>query len=93
MLGFLAHLLRGLPAFLFAMAALLRLYVSSNSVPIPAIPLTLMGWSVAAFLLASPALLAEIGLEWNRRNRDRAGQAQASGRAAEGQPVADGSGA
>ena len=67
---------RGLTTFLFALAALLRFYGSSNSIPIPAIPLTLLGWSVAAFLLASAALLAEIGLEWDRRNRDRAGQAQ-----------------
>jgi hypothetical protein len=76
MLGLLVLLPRGLTTFLFALAALLRFYGSSNSVPITAIPLTLLGWSVAAFLLASAALLAEIGLEWDRRNRDRAGQAQ-----------------
>jgi hypothetical protein len=76
MIGFLALLPRGLTTFLFALAALLRFYGSSNSIPIPTVPLTLLGWSLAAFLLASAALLAEIGLEWDRRNRDRAGQAQ-----------------
>ena len=76
MLGFLALLPRGLTTFLFALAALLRFYGTTDSIPIPAIPLTLLGWSIAAFLLASAALLAEIGLEWDRRNRDRAGQAQ-----------------
>jgi hypothetical protein len=74
MLGLLVLLPRGLTTFLFALAALLRFYGSSNSIPIAAIPLTLLGWSLAAFLLASAALLAEIGLEWDRRNRDRAGQ-------------------
>jgi hypothetical protein len=32
----------------------------------------LLGWSLTAFLLASAALLADLGVEWNRRNRDRA---------------------
>jgi hypothetical protein len=76
MLGFLALLPRGLTTFLFALAALLRFYGSSSSIPIPAVPLTLLGWSLAAFLLASACLLVDLGLEWNRRNRDRAGQAQ-----------------
>ena len=76
MLGFLALLPRGLTTFLFALAALLRFYGSSSSIPIPALPLTLLGWSLAAFLLASAALLVDLGIEWNRRNRDRAGQAQ-----------------
>lgn len=57
MLGFLDLLPRGLTTFLFALAALLRLYGSSSSIPIPAVPLTLLGWSLAAFLLASAALL------------------------------------
>ena len=74
MLGFLALLPRGLTTFLFALAALLRFYGSSNSIPIPAFPLTLLGWSLTAFLLASAALLADLGLEWNRGTRDRAGQ-------------------
>jgi len=76
MLGFLALLPRGLTTFLFALAALLRFYGSSNSIPIPAVPLSLLGWSLTAFLLASAALLADLGLEWNRGTRDRAGQAQ-----------------
>jgi hypothetical protein len=58
------------------LALLPRSYGSSNSIPIPAVPLTLLGWSLTAFLLASAALLADLGVEWNRRNRDRAGQAQ-----------------
>ena len=74
MLAFLALLPRGLTTFLFALAALLRFYGSSNSIPIPAVPLTLLGWSLTAFLLASAALLADLGLEWNRGTRDRAGQ-------------------
>ena len=76
MIGFLALLPRGLTTFLFALAALLRFYGPSNSIPIPAVPLTLLGWSLTAFLLASAALLADLGLEWDRRNRDRARQAQ-----------------
>jgi len=66
----------GLTTFLFALAALLRFYGYSSSIPIPAGPLTLLGWSLASFLLVSADLLVEIGLEWDRRNRDRAGQAQ-----------------
>jgi hypothetical protein len=76
MLGFLALLPRGLTTFLFALAALLRFYGSANTIPFQAVPLTLLGWSLTAFLLASAALLADLGVEWNRRNRDRAGQAQ-----------------
>jgi hypothetical protein len=76
MFGLLALLPRGLTTFLFALAALLRFYGSAKSIPIPAVPLTLLGWSLTAFLLASAALLADLGVEWNRRNRDRAGQAQ-----------------
>jgi hypothetical protein len=76
MIGFLALLPRGLTTFLFALAALLRFYGCSNSIPIPTVPFTLLGWSLAAFLLASTSLLVEIGLEWDRRNRDIAGQAQ-----------------
>ena len=56
------------------LGALLRFYGPSNSIPIPAFPLTLLGWSLTAFLLASAALLADLGLEWNRGTRDRAGQ-------------------
>jgi hypothetical protein len=74
MLGLLALLPRGLTTFLFALAALLRFYGSSNSIPIPALPFTLLGWSLAAFLLASATLLADLGLEWNRGTRDRARQ-------------------
>ena len=81
MLGLLALLPRGLTTFLFALAALLRFYGSSNSIPISAVPLTLLGWSLAAFLLASAALLAEIGLEWDRRTRDRARQERRDRRA------------
>ena len=81
MLGFLALLPRGLTTFLFALAALLRFYGSSNSIPISAVPLTLLGWSLAAFHLASAALLAEIGLEWDRRTRDQAGQERRDRRA------------
>jgi hypothetical protein len=43
--------------------------------------LTLLGWSLAAFHLASAALLAEIGLEWERRTRDRARQERRDRRA------------
>jgi hypothetical protein len=74
MIVFLALLPRGLTTFLLALAALLRFYGSSNSIPIPTVPLTLLGWSLTAFLLASAALLADFGVVWNRRNRDRAGQ-------------------
>jgi hypothetical protein len=56
--------------------ALLRFYGSATSIPIPAFPLTVLGWSLAAFLLATAALLVDLGIEWNRRNRDRVGQTQ-----------------
>lgn len=74
MLGFLALLPRGLTTFLFALAALLRFYGSSNSIPISTLPLNLLGCSLKPFLLAPTALLADLSLEWNRGTRDQAGQ-------------------
>jgi hypothetical protein len=63
---FKSHLPSPRAAMLGFLAALLRFYGSSSSIPIPALPLTLLGGSLAAFLLASAALLVDLGIEWNR---------------------------
>jgi hypothetical protein len=63
------------------LGAVLRFYGSSNSIPISAVPLTLLDWSLTAFLLAATALLADLGLEWNRGARDRARQERRDQRA------------
>ena len=76
MMALLALLPRGLTTVLFALAALLRFDGSSSSIPIPAFPLSLLGWSLAAFVLATAALLVDLGLEWNRGNRTRNRQAR-----------------
>lgn len=78
MLAFLALLPRVLVTFFYALAALLRFFVD-GTVDSPATPpgqtsaATLLGWSLAAFYLASAALLVDLGIEWNRgsRRRDR----------------------
>jgi len=70
-LRFLSLLPRASTTFLFALAALLRFYGSTDTTILPTIPLTLLGWSLAAFLLATAFLLVDLGIEWNRRNRTR----------------------
>ena len=78
MLAFLALLPRVLVTFFYALAALLRFFVDGTVDP-PASPpgqtgaATLLGWSLAAFYLASASLLVDLGIEWNRgsRRRDR----------------------
>jgi len=75
MLAFLALLPRVLVTFFYALAALLHFFVDGT----PAAPnqteasSALLGWSLAAFVLASAALLVDLGLEWDRGHdrRDR----------------------
>ena len=77
MLAFLALLPRGLVTFFYALAALLRFFANgtadSPAYPIEAPALALLGWSLAAFQLASAFLVVDLGLEWHRGNgrRDR----------------------
>jgi hypothetical protein len=71
-LDLLALLPRGLTTFLFALAALLRFYGHDTpEFTAGGVQDALLGWSLAAFLLATAALLADLGLEWHRRSRDR----------------------
>ena len=83
MLALLSLLPRASTTFLFALAALLRFYGTDSGVSAhhPSAGLPLLGWSLKAFVLASAALLVDLGLEWNRvvgtraradRERDRA---------------------
>jgi hypothetical protein len=81
MLAFLALLPRALVTFLYALSAFLRFFAPSLPADelLPqlqragadqALP-ALLGWSIAAFDLASAALLVDLGIEWNSRARAR----------------------
>jgi len=71
MVSFLALLPRSLTTFLYSVAALLRFYGNTATIPIPRIPLTILDWSLLAFALGTASLLANLGLEWNTGNRSR----------------------
>jgi hypothetical protein len=80
MLAFLALLPRVLVTFLYALAALLRFFADGPFTP-PASAgraqaTALLGWSLTAFVLASAALLADLGLECHRGNGRREREAQ-----------------
>ena len=72
MVSFLALLPRSLTTFLYSVAALLRFYGNTDTIPISRIPLTILDWSLLAFALGTASLLANLGLEWNTGNRSRA---------------------
>ncbi len=78
MLAFLALLPRALVTFFYALAALLRFFVDGcvESAHQAEATAALLGWSLAAFVVASAALLVDLGLEWNGGNRRRDGQAE-----------------
>ena len=71
MLELLSLLTRVTTTFLFALAALLRFYGTDTSDTLAGF--TLLGWSLTAFVLASAALLVDLGIGWNGlgRRRDR----------------------
>ena len=71
MVSFLALLPRSLTTFLYSVAALLRFYGNTDTIPISRIPLTILDWSLVAFALGTASLLANLGLEWNTGNRSR----------------------
>ncbi|QCS50075.1 hypothetical protein FEK30_11895 [Picosynechococcus sp. PCC 11901] len=71
MVSFLALLPRALTTFLYAVAALLRFYANTDTIPIQLCPLTILQWSFLAFTLGTTALLANLGLEWHAGNRSR----------------------
>ena len=71
MVSFLALLPRSLTTFLYSVAALLRFYGNTDTIPISRIPLTILDWSLLAFALGTASLLANLGLEWNTGNRSR----------------------
>ena len=71
MVSFLALLPRSLTTFLYAVAALLRFYGNTDTIPIPRIPLTILDWSLLAFALGTGSLLVNLSLEWNAGNRSR----------------------
>ena len=72
MVSFLALLPRSLTTFLYAVAALLRFYGNTDTIPIPRIPFTILDWSLLAFALGTASLLVNLSLEWNAGNRSRA---------------------
>jgi len=77
MLAFLALLPRALVSFFYALAALLRFFIDGTveSADQPGATAALLGGSLAAFVVASAALLVDLGLEWHGGNRRRDGQA------------------
>lgn len=72
MLELLSMLTRATTTFLFALAALLRFYGTDTSDTLAGF--TLLGWSLTAFVLASAALLVDLGIGWQclggRRSRE-----------------------
>ena len=81
MVSFLALLPRSLTTFLYSVAALLRFYGNTDTIPISRIPLTILDWSLLAFALGTTSLLVNLSLEWNTGNRSRAQAADARARA------------
>ena len=77
MLAFLALLPRALVSFLYDLAALLRFFDDGTveSADQAGATAALLGWSLAAFVVASAALLVDLGLEWHGGNRRRDGEA------------------
>ncbi|QVL53686.1 MAG: hypothetical protein KFB97_04855 [Cyanobium sp. M30B3] len=61
---------------MLAFLALLRFFIDGTveSAHQSGAPAALLGWSLAAFVVASAALLVDLGLEWHGGNRRRDGQ-------------------
>jgi hypothetical protein len=80
MLELLSLLTRATTTVLFSLAALLRFYGTDASDTIAGF--TLLGWSYAAFYLASAALLVDLGIGWQclggRRSREAGERAAAA---------------
>ena len=89
MVSFLALLPRSLTTFLYAVAALLRFYGNTDTIPIPRIPLTILDWSLLAFALGTASLLVNLSLEWNAGNRSRNQALEARQREARQDNLAD----
>jgi hypothetical protein len=89
MVSFLALLPRSLTTFLYAVAALLRFYGNTDTIPIPRIPLTVLDWSLLAFALGTASLLVNLSLEWNAGNRSRNQALEARQREARQDDLAD----
>ena len=89
MVSFLALLPRSLTTFLYAVAALLRFYGNTDTIPIPRIPLTILDWSLLAFALGTASLLVNLSLEWNAGNRSRNQALEARQREARQDHLAD----
>ena len=89
MVSFLALLPRSLTTFLYAIAALLRFYGNTDTIPIPRIPLTILDWSLLAFALGTASLLVNLSLEWNAGNRSRNQALEARKREARQDNLAD----
>ncbi len=79
MVSFLGLLPRTLTTFLFALAALLRFYGTTDT---EFLHLTTLRWSLLAFSLGSAALVANLGLEWNAGRQSRNREAEERERAA-----------
>ncbi|ANV84746.1 hypothetical protein AWQ21_10375 [Picosynechococcus sp. PCC 7003] len=89
MTSFLALLPRGLTTFLYAVAALLRFYADTDTIPIQLLPLTILQWSFLAFALGTAALLANLGLEWHAGNQSRNREIEARERETRRDDLAD----
>jgi hypothetical protein len=78
MLAVLALLPRALVTFFYGLAALLRFFVDgpTESAHQAEATAAVLGWSLAPFVVASAALLVDLGLEWHGGNRRRDGQAE-----------------
>ncbi|MFN5514114.1 MAG: hypothetical protein ACK5CA_05015 [Cyanobacteriota bacterium] len=83
MISLLKLLPKSLTTFLYAVAALLRFYGDSESIPFPVFRFTIVEWSLLVFGFATASLLVNLGLEWYAGNREADRRAEESERANE----------
>ena len=81
MISLLKLLPKSLTTFLYAVAALLRFYGKSDSVPVPQFSFTIIDYSFWAFCLATASLVVNLGLEWYSGNREANRRAEESEKA------------
>ena len=73
MRSFLALLPKSLTSFFYAAAALLRFYGDAEIIPLQRLgwTVTILDWSLYAFIAGTASLVVNLGLEWNAGNRSR----------------------
>ena len=89
MISLLKLLPKSLTTFLYAVAALLRFYGKSDSVPVPQFSFTIIDYSFWAFCLATASLVVNLGLEWYSGNREANRRAEESEKADQERSRAD----